>query len=161
MEDTVTGAGVEVELGADQPPERIWDLVTDVTRIGEWSPECVGARWLTAVGDRPAAGDRFEGRNEFGGGSTTVECVVTEALRPRAFAFVVLDGDGQAGSIWRYQLRPAGAGTVITHTFTHGPGLTGMREGARRDPAAAERRLETLRRNMTATLQAMIGGTGA
>src|SRR5580704_4995281 len=41
-----TGAQVEVVLVADQEPGAIWDLITDVARIGEWSPECVGGRWL-------------------------------------------------------------------------------------------------------------------
>ncbi len=26
-------------------PERVWALVTDITRMGEWSPESTGGRW--------------------------------------------------------------------------------------------------------------------
>jgi uncharacterized protein YndB with AHSA1/START domain len=27
------------------PPEQVWDLVTDVTRIGEFSPETFEGKW--------------------------------------------------------------------------------------------------------------------
>jgi hypothetical protein len=45
MEDLVTGAGTEVKLTVDLPPDRVLELVSDVTRVGEWSPECVRAAW--------------------------------------------------------------------------------------------------------------------
>jgi hypothetical protein len=168
MNDIITGATTEVEvLVADLAPEQVWGLVTDVARIGEWSPECAGANWLdrpdgTAV-IVPQIGDRFQGHNKFPNGFTaTVECVVTQAFRPQVFEWVVLDPDGvvdRPGSIWRYDLRPAGAGTRLTHTFTHGPGLTGVREGAMlqpdRAPDVIADRLAVLHRNMTQTVHAM------
>jgi hypothetical protein len=111
--DLVTGASTEVELVAQLPIDRVWALVTDVSRIGEWSPECVFAAWRPDQGDLPLVGARFEARNEYADGySSAVECVVTEAARPSVFA--VLDG-----------------------------------------------RLAVLRRNMTATLQAMVDHEGA
>lgn len=164
MDDLVTGITTEVEvLVADLAPEQVWDLVTDVARIGEWSPECSGAAWLERSDGVPRAGDRFQGRNDFGGGFTTVvECVVTRSHRPLVFEWVVLDPDGDAdqpGSIWRYDLRPAGAGTRVKHTFVHGPGLTGLREGTVFAPHRATRiiadRLTTLHQNMTQTVHAM------
>lgn len=165
MEDLVTGAGTEVELTVRIPPARFWDLISDVTRIGEWSPECVRAAWTERAGDVPCAGDRFQARNEYGDGFVaTVECVVTEAERPHVFAWVVLDDAsevGLPGSIWRYELRAAGGGTHVRHTFTHGPGATGMRVGADHAPDGdvIAGRLAQLRRNMTTTLHAMTGGT--
>jgi hypothetical protein len=60
-----TGATVEIEMVVDKDPGEMWDLVTDVGRIGEWSPECAGAAWLD--GGTPEPGARFAGRNEFGG----------------------------------------------------------------------------------------------
>ncbi len=165
MEDIVTGATAEVELTVPLQPERVWELVCDVSRIGEWSPECVWAAWTLRSGDTPRAGDRFRARNEYEGGFVaTVECVVTEADRPHVFAWVVLDErqavDG-AGSIWRYLLRPTGQGTLVTHTFTHGTGVTGLRVGAEHSPGGpagvVTGRLGELRRNMAATLRAMTG----
>jgi uncharacterized protein YndB with AHSA1/START domain len=166
--DIVTGATVDVMTEVDLTPERVWALVTAVDRIGEWSPECVGAQWLTD-GRVPRVGARFEGLNRFGGvfESTSI-CVVIEADRPRSFAWAVLDDRldiDTPGSLWRYDIaRAAGAGrTFVRHEFVHGPGLTGVREPAERDPARAAEimtaRLDELGRNMERTIGAMTGAT--
>ena len=164
MDDLVTGAGTEVRAEVDLPPEQVWALVTDVTRIGEWSPECVRAGWLTGDGRPPRVGDRFEARNEYPGGFTaTVECVVTEAAAPSVFGWVVLDDardPERPGSRWRYRLTATPEGTLVTHTFTHGPGLTGLREGVHTYPDRAADviagRLRQLHGNMTTTLRTML-----
>jgi len=52
--------GAEVVVAAR--PEQVWAVLSDVTRVGEWSGECRGAGWLdgaTAV----APGVRFRGTN--------------------------------------------------------------------------------------------------
>ena len=159
----VTGATVDVELHVDKDPDDMWDLVTDVDRIGEWSPECSGAEWLDGGAPRPGA--RFRGRNEFAGGfKSTVTCVVTDAIRPTVFEWVVLDPSEdpeRPGSIWRYELVPgtSGARTKVRHTFVHGPGDTGLKRGMQQSPADAEailtERLETLRKHMTITIERM------
>ena len=33
------------ERTVQAPPERVWELVSDITRAGEWSPEATGGRW--------------------------------------------------------------------------------------------------------------------
>jgi hypothetical protein len=173
MDDNgVTGARVDVEMTVGMSPDKFWALVTDVSRIGEWSPECMSASWLEneeeGEGAPPRVGDRFEAHNEYPDGYTaTVQCVVTEADPSSAFAWVVLDDDAfldQPGSMWRYDLRPGDSpdSTVVRHSFEHGPGVTGLRESVRQDPANAathlDGRLAELRLNMTATLAAMARG---
>jgi len=56
-------ASVAVSVPVDI--EAVWDVVRDVTRVGEWSHECVSASW---VGDATSAapGARFRGRNRAG-----------------------------------------------------------------------------------------------
>ena len=77
----VTGATTEALIRVGNSPEEVWELVTDVSRIGEWSPECTGAAWLDE-GDGPAVGRRFEGHNRFANGQIgTVTCV--RAHEPR------------------------------------------------------------------------------
>ncbi|HET6213511.1 MAG TPA: SRPBCC family protein, partial [Micromonosporaceae bacterium] len=159
--DVVTGVVAEVEMVVDLPIDQVWGLVTEVGRIGEWSPECVYAAWRPGSGDGPYAGARFDARNEYPGGYTSaVECVVTEAVRPSVFEWVVLDDDldvARPGSIWRYELEPdpQGHGTRVRHRFTHGPGHTGLREGVASKPdraqATLDHRLAQLKSNMTAT----------
>ena len=60
--DEVTGLTVAAEEVVTARPELVWDLVADVTRVGEWSPECIRAAWLGDPG-RPQPGARFTGRN--------------------------------------------------------------------------------------------------
>jgi uncharacterized protein YndB with AHSA1/START domain len=155
--DMVTGAQVAVALAVPIPRERMWDLVTAVGRIGEWSPEATGGSWCGGA-QGPAPGARFIGHNRFPNGfESTVTCVVIEAERPSIFAWMVLDDAGLVGSIWRYELREGGepGSVLVHHSFTHGPGASGVREGAEADPRALNSRLVTLCRNMTTTIAAM------
>ncbi|MET9023520.1 SRPBCC family protein [Actinopolymorpha sp. NPDC004070] len=161
----VHGARVGLERVVDVPPERLWDLLADVTRIGEWSPECVEAHWRDP--DRgPVVGARFTATNRFAnGGVGHVTCVVTEAARPRTFGWVVLDADDdphRPGSAWSYELLPADAPgrTRVRHTFVHGPGESGLtaavREHPERGEAVVAARLAVLRRHMSTTLDRMV-----
>jgi hypothetical protein len=135
----------------------MWDLITAVGRIGEWSPEATGGSWCDDA-QGPAPDARFIGHNRFPDGfESTVTCVVIEMERPSIFAWTVLDDSGLVGSTWRYELREGGepGSTLVYHSFTHGPGITGVREGAEADPRALNSRLVTLCRNMTTTVAAM------
>ena len=53
----VTGLTATAEEVVTARPELVWDLIADVTRIGEWSPECIRAAWLA----HPASRDRVPG----------------------------------------------------------------------------------------------------
>ena len=39
------GTTAEVSVHVAAPPEVVWATVSDVTRMGEWSPEATGATW--------------------------------------------------------------------------------------------------------------------
>ena len=70
------------------PADRVWDLVSDVTRIGEFSPETFEAEWLGGA-TGPAVGARFRGhvrRNGRGPVYWTV-CTVTACDPGRQFGF--------------------------------------------------------------------------
>ena len=43
--DLVTDAQVAIALTVPVPRERMWDLITAVDRVGEWSPEAFGGAW--------------------------------------------------------------------------------------------------------------------
>jgi len=145
------------------PSEKDWDLVADVTRVGRWSPECIGAAWLGEPG-RPQPGARFTGHNRLPDGfEWDVTCVVTEADRPRAFAWMVLDDSGdpaRPSSSWRYLIDPLPrGGSRVRQLFTHGPGASYLRIIAEQAPDHAAgiiaARREGLRANMSAALRAM------
>src|SRR5215468_4856297 len=159
----VTGLTADAEEVVAARPELVWDLVADVTQVGGWSPECIRAAWLGGPG-RPRPGARFIGHNRLPNGfEYEVTCVVTEADRPRAFAWVVLDDSAdpaRPSSSWRYRIDPLpGGGSRVRQCFTHGPGTSYLREIAAKAPGQAAgiiaARRDGLRANMTVTLRAM------
>lgn len=114
MRDSVT-------VTMQAPIEEVWDLVSDVTRIGEFSPETFEAEWLDGA-DGPATGARFRGhvkRNERGP-IYWAECEVDVASPPadgRAeFTFTVVNR-GRRLNTWSYVLRSVDDGTEVTESF--------------------------------------------
>jgi uncharacterized protein YndB with AHSA1/START domain len=110
MHDSVT-----VHMAA--PPERVWELLSDVTQIGRFSPETFEAEWIEGATE-PAVGARFRGhvRRNGRGPVYWTKCTVTACDPDREFAFQVGVGD-KAVNTWRYQLEPAGDGTDVTESF--------------------------------------------
>lgn len=96
-------------------PERLWDMVADVSRMGEWSPETVRAEWLDGA-TGAAVGARFKGYNRRGKVRWSTVCEVTEAVRGRSFAFAV-GGAARPETIWRYQFEPVGDEANVIETF--------------------------------------------
>lgn len=106
----------EVSAQIDASPEVLYDLVADVTRTPELSPEVVACRWLDGARDAHV-GARFEAVNRAGRGRAWKNRpVVVTADRGREFAFVRTEKF--AGSIlWRYRFTPTGAGTLVTESY--------------------------------------------
>ena len=92
-------------------PEAVYDLVCDVTRTGEWSPQCRECWWLD--GGTGAVGDEFGGRQETPERTWETRSRVEEADRPHAFAWSVNDRK----VLWRYALEPAEGGTRLTESW--------------------------------------------
>src|SRR6516165_10556761 len=110
MHDSVT-----VQMAA--APDKVWALVSDVTRIGEFSPETFEAEWLDGA-TGPAVGALFRGhvrRNEIGPVYWTT-CRVTDCEPGREFGFDVLVGSRPANH-WHYRFAAQGDGTDVTESF--------------------------------------------
>lgn len=99
------------------PPDRVWDLVSDVTRIGEFSPETFEAQWVDGA-TGPRAGARFRGhvRRNGRGPVYWTTCTVIACEPGREFAFGV-GAPGRPLNTWRYVLQPAPGGTDVTESF--------------------------------------------
>lgn len=94
----------------------VWDLVTDVTRTGEWSPENTGAVWLDGA-TGPTVGARFKGTNRRGKTKWASTCEVTVANPGREFVFAT-GGAAKPETVWRYVLDPVGDHeTRVTESF--------------------------------------------
>jgi uncharacterized protein YndB with AHSA1/START domain len=107
---------VTVHMAA--PADRVWDLVSDITRVGEFSPETFEAQWLGGASG-PQAGARFRGhvrRNGRGPVYWTL-CTVVACEPGREFAFEVAGPGGATVNTWRYQLEPSAGGTDVTESF--------------------------------------------
>ena len=56
---------IEVSRVVSASPERVYELVSDLPRMGEWSPENTGGKWVKGA-TGPAVGALFEGTNRLG-----------------------------------------------------------------------------------------------
>ena len=115
MHDSVT-----IHMSA--PPERVWDLVSDVTRIGSYSPETFEAEWIDGA-TGPAVGARFRGhvkRNGIGPVYWTT-CTVSACEPGRAFAFGVGNTDNAAERVALRHRPVRRGGCDVTESFTLSP----------------------------------------
>ena len=120
--------GGEVSLHMDAPPEKVWALVSDVTRIGEFSPETFEARW-TRGSTGPEVGASFKGHVKRNGVGPTYwsPCQVTKCVPNEVFEFAVGTDDVTLNN-WGYRLEPqpnedGGTGTKVTEYFRLEPAL--------------------------------------
>jgi uncharacterized protein YndB with AHSA1/START domain len=105
---------VSAEIAA--PAEKVWHLVSDLPRMGEWSPENTGGRWLDGAAG-PALGARFRGSNRKGLRRWSTTCTVTAADTGKKFSFEVTYGP-LAISTWDYTLTPSDSGTTVVEEWT-------------------------------------------
>jgi hypothetical protein len=109
------GTRGEASLHVQASPERLYDLVADVGRMAEWSPECRACEWIDEAA-APVVGARFRGTNRRGLARWTTELRVVAADRGREFAFVTVRR-GHEQTRWSYRLAPHGGGTTVTESF--------------------------------------------
>lgn len=107
---------VSVERNIRGSADELWAMVSDVTRMGEWSPETTGCRWLGGA-TGPAVGARFRGRNRLGWRRWSTTCTVVECEPGRAFAFEVKAGPFKVAR-WAYRFEPSDDACSVTETWT-------------------------------------------
>ncbi len=110
MHDSVT-----VHMAAS--PAKVWELVSDVTKIGLYSPETFEAEWLEGA-TGPTVGAKFRGHVKRNGKGPTywTTCTVLECEPDRVFAFGVGSAEKPI-NVWRYVLEEQGDGTDVTESF--------------------------------------------
>lgn len=117
MSELVTGSA---SVTIDRPPADVFAAIADVTRMGEWSPENTGARWVDGA-DGPTVGARFEGDNEAKLGPVTLKKWTTTsevtAYEPVSLFEFVAEGY----TTWRYEFEAVGDGTKVTESVSHPP----------------------------------------
>lgn len=118
-------------------PEQVFNLVSDLRRSAEWSPECVGGHWVS--GTPGAVGSVFAGENHRESdvvswapvlrGIFHSEMEVVEASAPRTFRWAMRDSTGRPQeSVWGFDISPDSDGAQMTHTFWMGRLTEGMKK---------------------------------
>lgn len=106
---------VLVTRDINAPAERVWEMVSDVTRMGEWSPENEGAKWLGGA-TGPTPGAKFRGVNRIGKRTWKTEAVVIDAEPGRRFSFRVYAA-GLKIAEWTYAFESIPTGCRVTETY--------------------------------------------
>ncbi|MFH9799497.1 MULTISPECIES: SRPBCC family protein [Streptomyces] len=98
----------------DAAPARVYDLVSDVSAIGRWSPNASDVTFDQGAG--PRVGAWFSGRNHKDGKQWTTRSQVVRADPGASFAFVV--GGADDGIVqWSWTCHPQGRGTVVEQSW--------------------------------------------
>lgn len=93
-------------------PEELYDLVADVSRMGQWSPVSTGGAYDA---DDPTW---FTGYNSIGDTRWETRCHVVSADRGREFAFVNHGRDGRWEMVrWGFAFERVDAGTQVIQTW--------------------------------------------
>jgi hypothetical protein len=105
-----------VEVAA--PPETVWAMVTDLPRMGEFSPENIGGHWIKGY-TGACLGARYRGYNKHDGKGlrwwTRVRVIIFEP--ERRFTFDVRSSIGIRVSRWEYVIAPTEDGCVLTENW--------------------------------------------
>jgi hypothetical protein len=125
--DALKSAGMRaaVTLHINASPDQVWGLVSDITKMGEYSPEVIEAEWIDGA-TGPAVGARYRGhvkRNENWPVLYWTTCKVTECAPGQVFEFAVIMGERPVNT-WRYEFRASDdGGTDVTESFDLGDNL--------------------------------------
>ena len=99
---------LQAQIDIDAPVAKVWTLVSDLSRMPQWSPQC---RVMKALGP-VRQGTRtinFNRRNRMYWPTTSV---VTEVIPEKKLAFRV----NQNNTVWSYELEPTETGTRLVET---------------------------------------------
>jgi len=96
---------LQASIDIDAPVDKVWELISDVRRMGEWSPQCLTMRPLGP--QRP--GTRTVNFNRRKRLFYVTTSTITELVPQRKFAFRV----NANNTIWSYELEPTATGTRV------------------------------------------------
>jgi uncharacterized protein YndB with AHSA1/START domain len=99
---------LQAQIDIDAPVAKVWALVSDLSRMPQWSPQC---RLMKALGQL-RQGTRTINLNRRNKMYWPTTCVVTEVIPEKKMAFQV----NQNGTIWSYELEPTDAGTRLVES---------------------------------------------
>ncbi len=103
---------IEVSRDIAASPAAAYTALTDITRMGEWSPENYLAEWNDGF-EAAAVGARFTGHNRNGDKEWTTEAEIVE-LVPNERFFFDCDFRGFVFAKWGYAIEATDSGCRVT-----------------------------------------------
>lgn len=107
---------LQAHVDINAPVGTVWELVSDLRRMPEWSPQC---RWMKPFGP-VRQGTRTLNLNRRNRMFWPTTCTVVEIVPDRKLAFRVDTNN----TIWSYELEPAGDGTRVIESRHAENGVT-------------------------------------
>lgn len=132
-------------------PEAVFAAITDVTRMGQWSPETHDAAWNEGF-DGPALDAVFTGHNRNGDNEWSTGAIIVEFVENERFFFDCRVGDFVFSS-WGYEIEPTDGGCKVTEYSQNlipeemrqaSSGISGVEDRTTHNRATMETTLERL-----------------
>lgn len=95
----------------ERPAKVLYEMVSDITRMGEWSPICKECWWED--GASPAVGSWFVGRNVLPERTWETRSLVVALEPDKEFAFVV----GGTRTRWSYYFKEVDGGCEVSESW--------------------------------------------
>ena len=146
--------GGSASTTVDASPEALYDLVADITRMPQWSPETYRAHWVGGATEaRPGA--RFRGWNKLGPARWCTDPVIDVADRGRELTFTTTFFGRGRFTTWSYRFEPAaGGGTTVTESWSEDDGLLARITGNDRRAAMLQKGMEQTLERLKAAAEA-------
>lgn len=109
---------ISASIDIEAPPNEVWDVVSDLKRMGEWSPQC---RKMIILGREVKRGTRTLNINHAGKLHWPTNAKVTEFEPNKKIAFRIVENR----TIWSYELEPTATGTKLTESRKAPKGVSG------------------------------------
>ena len=97
------------------PAEKVWAMVSDLPRMGEWSPENTGGRWDNGA-TGPAVGASLTGTNKNGFRRWSTKATVVACEPGKVFEIAITSGRLPIAN-WRYEFEPTSEGCRVTESW--------------------------------------------
>ncbi len=145
---------VSVSIDISAPADAVWALVSDLSRMGEWSPETTKVEWKGGA-TGPTVGATFTGTNQNGKKKWSTNGRIVEFTEPTDLAWEVTAGPGLKIAQWRYRIEPLDQRScrLTESTIDHRPGwmkyvgalASGVKERAPHNTAGMEATLARIK----------------
>lgn len=110
---------IERSIEISAPPATVWAIVSDLKRMGEWSPQC---RTMVVLGRHVRLGTRTFNVNRQGRLRWPTNAKVVAFDPEKRLAFRILENR----TVWTYELSPTAKGTKVTESRRAPDGVSGV-----------------------------------